>query len=203
MKTPETRNAGTTTLLLIQIVIGYEWLVSAVTKLDRGDFPAGLAGQLGDMSRDSPGWYRGLLASVVLPHAAAFGYAIEITELLAGLVLVGVAVLLLVRPELELPRPAIVAVCFASAAALSMVVNFELANGAGFGLSLGKDTFDEGVDLDTLMTGLQLALLVFWGAALRRSFAQEPSSNSRNTSFSPIRLWESSRQPTIRGVGRP
>jgi hypothetical protein len=84
-----------------------------------------------------------------------------------------------------------------------MVANFELANGAGFGLSLGKDTFDEGVDLDTLMTGLQLALLVFWVAALRRRPAQEPISNSRKTSFRAIRLWDSSRQPTISGVGKP
>ena len=89
MTNAETRNAGTTTLLLIQIVIGYEWLVSGLTKLVRGDFPAGLAAQLGDMSKDAPGWYRGFLTSVVLPHADAFGYAIEITELLVGIVLIG------------------------------------------------------------------------------------------------------------------
>ena len=182
-----TRNAGTTTLLLIQVVIGYEWLVSALTKLIRGDFPAGLAAQLGDMSKASPGWYRGFLTAVVLPHAEACGYACEITELLAGTVLVALALLLLVRPAIELPRPAILAAAVASAAALVMVVNFELANGAGFGLSLGKNTFDEGVDLDTLMTGLQLALLVFWSAALRPSFAQEATSNSRSTSLSDIR----------------
>ena len=203
MNTTQTRNAATTTLLLIQIVIGYEWLVSGLTKLVRGDFPAGLAAQLGDMSKDAPGWYRGLLTSVVLPHAVTFGYAIEITEVAAGAVLIGLALVLLVRPELELPRPAIVAAVVASAACLLMVANFELANGAGFGLSLGKDTFDEGVDLDTLMTGLQFALLVFWGAELRRRLSQEPSSNSRKTSFKAIRLWDSSRQPTINGVGKP
>ncbi len=203
MNDAKTRNAATTTLLLIQVVIGYEWLVSAITKLVRGDFPAGLAGQLGDMLTASPGWYRGVLTGVVLPHAEAFGYAIEITELLAGAVLVGLAILLLVRPELELPLPAIVAAVVASAACLLMVANFELANGAGFGLSLGKDTFDEGVDLDTLMTGLQLALLVFWSAALRRRLSQEPSSNSRRTSLSAMRSCDSSLQPTISGVGKP
>jgi uncharacterized membrane protein YphA (DoxX/SURF4 family) len=207
MNDTQTRNAATTTLLLIQIVIGYEWLVSGLTKLVRSDFPTGLAAQLGDMSKDSPGWYRSFLTSVVLPHAQASGYAIEIIELLAGCVLIGVALALLVRPTLKLPRASIVAAVAASAAALVMVANFELANGAGFGLSLGKDTFDEGVDLDTLMTGLQLALLVFWVAALRRRPteypAQEPISNSRKTSFRAIRLWDSSRQPTINGVGKP
>jgi hypothetical protein len=201
MSTTGTRNAGTTTLLLIQVVIGYEWLVSALTKLIRGDFPAGLAAQLGDMSKDSPGWYRGLLTGVVLPHAEAFGYAIEIAELLAGVVLVAIAALLLARPALVLPRAAVVAALLASAAALLMVANFELANGAGFGLSLGKDTFDEGVDLDTLLTGLQLALVLFWGAALRQHLAEEPSSSSRSrkTSFSTIRLCDSS----LSGAGKP
>jgi hypothetical protein len=161
------RDAGTAALLLVQVVIGYEWLVSALTKLIRGDFPTGLAGQLGDMAKGAPGWYRSFLTGVVLPHADTFGWAIEITELLAGCVLLGIALVLLVRPALELPRPAIVAAVVASASALAMVVNFELANGAGFGLSLGKSTFDEGVDLDTLLTGLQLVLLLFWGAALR------------------------------------
>ena len=203
MAAVETRNAGTTALLLIQVVIGYEWLVSGLTKLLHAGFPAGLAGQLGEKSTASPGWYRGFLAGVVVPHAEAFGYAIEITELIAGIVLIGLAVVLLVRPGLRLPRPAILAALAASAAALVMVANFEIANGAGFGVSLGKDTFDEGVDLDTLMTGLQLALLLFWSAVLRRHLAQEATSNSRSTSFKAIRLWDSSRQPTISGVGKP
>ena len=170
MRTTGVRNGAVTTVLVIQLVIGYEWLVSAFTKLVHADFPAGLAAQLGDMSKDSPGWYRSFVTSAVLPHAESFGYAIEITELVVGVVLVGLALVLLVWPGLELPRAAIVAGVLASAAALVMVVNFELANGAGFGLSLGQDTFDEGVDLDTLMTGLQLALLLFWSVALRQSF---------------------------------
>jgi hypothetical protein len=66
----ETRHAGTTALLLIQVVIGHEWLVSALTKLVRGDFPAGLARQLGEMSTASPSWYRGFLTNVVLPRDA-------------------------------------------------------------------------------------------------------------------------------------
>jgi hypothetical protein len=168
MSNAGTRNAGTTTLLLIQVVVGYEWLISALTKLVRGDFPAGLAAQLGDMSAGAPSWYRSFLTSAVLPHADAFGYVIEIAELVVGLVLIGVALVLLVRPSTQLPLPAVVAAVVASAAALVMIVNFEIVNGAQFGLSLGKDTFDEGVDLDTLMTGLQLALLLFWLAALRR-----------------------------------
>ena len=73
MTNPGTRHAGTTTLLLIQVVIGFEWLVSGLTKIVHGDFPAGLATALGDMSKAAPAWYRGFLDGAVISHAAAFG----------------------------------------------------------------------------------------------------------------------------------
>ena len=56
----------------------------------------------------------------------------------------------------------------ALAIGILMVANFELANGGGFGLHLAADSFDEGVDLDTIMVAAQLALLVALAPALRR-----------------------------------
>ena len=185
-------SAAIVALLLVQVCVGYEWFVSGLTKLIRGDFPQGLAAELRDMSAGAPGWYRGFLESVVLPHAAAFGYAIEIAELAVGVVLL-VAVLRL-PAWIARRRPAATAV--ALVVGLFLAVNFALANGSSFGLGLAGDSFDEGVDLDTLLIGLQLALLVF-------ALGQVPISNSRSTSFRDIRLWDSSRQPTISGVGKP
>ena len=49
-----------------------------------------------------------------------------------------------------------------------LVANFELANGGSFELRLAADSFDEGVDLDTVMVAAQLALLVALTPALRR-----------------------------------
>jgi thiosulfate dehydrogenase [quinone] large subunit len=177
------RNPGTVALLLVQIVLGYEWLVSGLTKLLDGGFPHGLAAELKDMSASAPAWYRHFLASVVLPHAQLFGDAIEVAEVVAGAVLIVTALLLLTGRASLSSRALGWSAVVASIAALVMVADFELANGGGFGLSLGKDTFDEGVDLDTLLTGLQLALLVFWVATLRRRPSQEPISNSRRTSL--------------------
>ncbi len=74
-------------LLLVQIVIGYEWLASGLSKLIGGDFPGGLAAALDEKSKGAAGWYRSFLEGTVIPHAPAFGYAIEISELLAGLLL--------------------------------------------------------------------------------------------------------------------
>ena len=106
-----------------------------------------------------------------MPHAAAFGHLIEFAELAIGIVLVGVACAELAfgtrltrQMSRRLRRLAIAAL----AAGIVMVANFELANGGSFGLRLAADSFDEGVDLDTVMVAAQLALLVALAPALRR-----------------------------------
>lgn len=192
------RSAAVLALLLIQVCIGYEWLVSGLTKIVRGDFPAGLAAELRDMSHAAPAWYRGVLDSAVVPHAVAFGYAIEIAELAVGIVLV-VGVL---RLPGRIARYAPAATLAALLVGLVLALDFALANGSTFGMGLAQDSFDEGIDLDTMLVGLQLALFVYALAGVRRR-RQVPTSNSRSTSFSDIRLWDSSRQPTISGVGKP
>src|SRR5262249_43905978 len=137
-------NAAVAALLLAQACVGYEWLLSGVTKLAHGDFPGGLHRQLAEMGTEAPGWYRAFLGSAVAPHAHAFGYAIETVELLIGVVLLGTAAaLLLGRPRWE--RALRLAAGGAAGAGLVLLVNFELANGAGFGLRLAAESFDEGL----------------------------------------------------------
>jgi len=50
------KNPGIVALLLVQVVLGYEWLVSGLTKLERGGFPQGLADELRDLSQGAPDW---------------------------------------------------------------------------------------------------------------------------------------------------
>jgi thiosulfate dehydrogenase [quinone] large subunit len=189
-------SAAVVALLLIQVCIGYEWLVSGLTKIVHGDFPAGLAAELRDMSKAAPGWYRSFLDSAVIPHAAAFGYTIEIAELAVGIVLLIAVLRLPARIGRYLPAVTVAALVVG----IVLAVDFALANGSSFGLGLAQDSFDEGIDLDTMLVGLQLGLLVFALAGVRR---QVPISNSRSTSFSDMRSWLSSRHPTISGVGKP
>lgn len=153
--------------LLVQAIVGYEWLVSGLTKLVHGDFPGGLAAQLAVLGKGAPAWYRGFLDAVVVPHAQAWGFAIEVGELLVGIALVAAAALVLLRGRSGRALEAVVAV--AAAAGLFLAVNLELANGGHFGRPLAADSFDEGVDLDTVMVGLQIALLGAAVAALRAS----------------------------------
>ena len=195
----EQRSSALVALLLVQVCIGYEWFVSGLTKLVHGDFPSGLPAELRDLSSGAPGWYRGFLDGSVIPHGVAFGYAIEIAELVVGVVLLVGVFRLPARIGRHVP-PATVA---ALVIGIVLAVNFALANGSSFGLGLASDSFDEGIDLDSLLVGLQLALLVYAVAGTRRVRRQVPISNSRSTSFSDIRSWDSSRQPTIRGVGKP
>jgi thiosulfate dehydrogenase [quinone] large subunit len=197
--TRERSGAAVVALLLVQVCIGYEWLVSGLTKIVHGDFPAGLAAELRDISKAAPAWYRSLLDSSVIPHAVALGYAIEVAELAVGIVLLVAVFRLPARVGRYLPA----VTAGALVVGIVLAVNFALANGSSFGLGLARDSFDEGIDLDTMLVGVQLALLVFALADVRRVSRQFPISNSRSTSLSDMRSWASSRQPTINGVGKP
>lgn len=168
---PQGPAAAIAALLLVQVCLGYEWLVSGATKIAHGDFPGGLADELGDLGKQAPGWYRGLLTNAIEPHAQLVGYGIEFAELLIGIVLVGAAIVWLVggaRLSKRRERTLQLAIGVASVLAIILLANFELVNGAGFGLRLAADSFDEGIDLDTLMIGLHLALLTFAVATLPR-----------------------------------
>jgi uncharacterized membrane protein YphA (DoxX/SURF4 family) len=149
-------------LLVIQILLGYEWLASGLTKLAHGDFPGGLAGDLAERSKEASGWYRSFLDSAVIPHAQAFGYAIEIAELLTGLALVAAALVWL-RARGRLGGRARQAVFLATAGAAAvgalMNVDFHLANGSPLPWPIAADSFDEAIDLDSVMAALELVLV--------------------------------------------
>lgn len=155
--------ASIAALLLIELMVGYEWLASGLAKVAHGDFPGGLRVELREMAVGAPHWYGTFLSSAVEPHAALFGYAIESVELAVGIALAGAAFLAL-RGVCVFPIVRLLALV----AGLVLAVNFELANGGSFGLQLASDSFDEGVDLDTIMVAAQLALLVPCIAAIRR-----------------------------------
>ena len=80
---------GMTGLLVVTMVVGYEWLVSGLAKFAAGDFPGGLGAELTEKAGELSGWYADFLTRVAIPNAPAFGYVIQISELLAGLALIG------------------------------------------------------------------------------------------------------------------
>src|SRR5262252_8256390 len=84
-------------VLAVQSVVAYEWLNSAFTKIVHGGFASGLADQLAKNSDGAPAWYRTVLETAIIPHAAIFGYLIQFGELLVGAGLIATAAVLLVR----------------------------------------------------------------------------------------------------------
>ncbi len=148
-------------LLAIQAAIGYEWVMSGLTKIVRGGFPSGLAAELREKSEGAPGWYRSFLDGTAIPNATAFGYVIEIGELAIGVALIAAAALWLLRWNLLSARArsaVLMATVVASLGGVFMNVNFHLANGSPHPWLIPGDGFDEGVDLDSLMPAIQLVL---------------------------------------------
>lgn len=148
-------------LLAIQILIGYEWFMSGLTKVVRGGFPSGLADELTEKSEGAASWYVSFLDSVVIPNASTFGVLIILGELAVGAALVVAAALWAFRWEAlgSRGRGAVLAATVASAlGGILMNVAFHLANGSAHPWLIPGDGFDEGVDLDSLMPAVQLVL---------------------------------------------
>ena len=151
-----------TGLLFVQLLIGYEWFMSGLTKTVRGDFSSGLADELTEKSEGIGGWYGSFLDGTVIPNASAFGYMIEIGELVIGVALVAAGLLWLLRWERLTSagrRAVLIATMLAALGGIFMNVNFHLANASAHPWLVPGDGFDEGVDLDSLMPALQLVLI--------------------------------------------
>lgn len=148
-------------VLTLQSVVAYEWLNSALTKIVRGGFASGLADQLAKNSDSAPGWYRTVLETAIIPHAAVFGYLIEAGELLVGAGLIATAAVLLVKGQ-RMSVAALQAILGAAALAAVggafMNLNFSLFSGNPPVWSLGSDAFSEGISIDGVMLLVQLAL---------------------------------------------
>jgi uncharacterized membrane protein YphA (DoxX/SURF4 family) len=90
-------------LAMLQLLVGYAWLVSGVDKLLYGSFPDRI-GQLISSALASdrlPDVFAQFLQQVVLPNAALFGVLIECGETLTGAGLLTGAALTLASPAIE------------------------------------------------------------------------------------------------------
>jgi hypothetical protein len=148
-------------LALVLVVIAYEWLNSAFTKIVHGGFANGLADELAKNSQGAPDWYKTALTTTIIPHATVFGYTIELGELLVGAILIASAIVLLIgghRLSVTTLRTVFAAVVLTTVGGAFMNLNFSLLSGGAPVWSLGSDTFSEGVGIDGLLMLMQLAI---------------------------------------------
>jgi len=148
-------------LLLVQLIVAWEWLDSGLTKVFLGGFPSGLGSDLTEQSKDAAAWYRSFLDSVVIPNGSLFGYLIMITEVVIGIVLLATALAWLLRWESlgRRQRDAVLLLTVvACAVAVSLNVGLYLASGDPLPFFLGKSVFDEGISLDVILPAIELIL---------------------------------------------
>lgn len=155
-------------LAAIQGIIGWEWFMSGGNKLFSGQFPQGLAGTLNDGIKNNPnGWYVSILQHAIIPNSIFWGYLIEWTEIIIGIVLIGSALLLLTRPRMpgEPQHRMGVLYCIATIIAAAMGafqnINFHFWMGGWVIPTFDPSApFNEGVDLDALLPLFFLTIII-------------------------------------------
>ena len=147
--------------LVMEIIIGYEWFISGYTKVARGDFARGLAEELAEKTAGAYGWYASILNSFVIPNGTAFGYMIEIGEILIGLIFIAGPLLWLFawgRVSNRVRWAIFALTALAAIGGIFMAINFHLANGYIHPWLVPQDSFEEGVDFDSLLAVLNLVI---------------------------------------------
>jgi hypothetical protein len=184
-KTPGTTFEGSARpllagLLAIQAFLGYEWFMSGLAKALSDDFLSGLGDELTDTSQGLSGFYKSFLDGIVIPNAQLFGYLVMIGELAIGILLIALAAVWWFRwSRLSITGQSVLQglIVLAGVFAIFMNVNFHLANGGGHPWLIAADPFDEGVDLDSVMPLIQLAISIVSAKFLidvRRAARQVP-----------------------------
>ena len=166
-------------LLLVEMIIGYEWLVSGVAKFVRGGFPSGLADELITKSVGAPEWYRSLIISVFIPNAEVFGYLIMISAVLAGVALLVGPFIWLCAWDRVSDRVRKVVLFFTAVAAIGatyLAINVHLANGASHPWFIPENGFDQGIDLDSVLPAIQLVIAAISSIFLNHLRQERPDA---------------------------
>ena len=175
--------AALVTLLAVQIIIGYEWLASGITKVASGTFVSGMAADLKDKSAGAAHWYRSFLNSSIIPNAHAFAVLIEVGEIIVGVGLMAAAIVWLTRWSRLSDRwrtTILTTIMLSALGATFMAINFHLANGGNHPWLIPADGFDETIDVDTVLIFIQMAFFFFSGYLVLKIRGQHLASTTRS-----------------------
>ena len=154
-------------LLLVQMVLGYEWLVSGLSKVFRSGFVSGLDEELIAQSENSAQWYRDFLDEFIIPNSEAFAYFVTVNEIVIGAILIATAVLWLVAWE-RLGRRArttmLMAIVLSCIGGIFLNLNLYLASTSDLPFFIAESPFEEAVGLDLIMPLLEIIIgtVAFW-----------------------------------------
>lgn len=159
-------------LASVYLLLAYEWLISGFNKLMSADFQSGLGKQINDAAGGNPNhWYVRFLTQVELPHTVAMAFLVQWGEIAVGLGLVVGAVRWLACPRLpdRLLRWFDVILVAALIGGALMTVNYWFMAGNTLPWLNAGNPFNEGIDIDGLLTLVSVALLVTQVSAMRIS----------------------------------
>jgi hypothetical protein len=157
-------------LAAVLLLSGYEWLLSGLDKLFSADFRSGLGGEIQEAMSGNPNhWYVRFLADVVVPHARICATFVECGEIAVAFGLfVGAAVWIggdRIPRRWERRLHLVASGALLSSAV--MTANYYLMSGNRFPWLNTGAPFDEGLDIDGLLTLVSLSLLAIHLLALR------------------------------------
>jgi len=164
-------------LAAVLLLFAYEWLISGLNKVLSPDFRSGLADNLRQAMKDNPNhWYVHFLSAMVLPHAHVFAAVVEGGELLVAAGLVVGAALWIGGHRLSRrwAGPLHLAVLGALLGSALMTANYYLMAGNTLPWVNPGNPFNEGLDIDGLLTLVALALLAIQFVAMRAPLAVAP-----------------------------
>jgi uncharacterized membrane protein YphA (DoxX/SURF4 family) len=150
-------------VLLIHAWLGYEFLISGWNKIKvNAAFTSGLAGYLKMTAASRANYYGRFINHYVLPHAAAFGYLIEWTEVITGAVLILAVLTIFIRKKENSPVQKTIGIfsILSLVGILLMSLNFYWMTGA-LTLLPGGNAYIPGVSFDFFIVILSLVLIVW------------------------------------------
>ncbi|MDQ2832052.1 MAG: hypothetical protein M3Y74_23770 [Chloroflexota bacterium] len=157
-------------MALVEAVIGYEWLLSALNKILSPSFNAGLAHQLYMAMMGNPnGWWVSLANTLMIPHAQLCALLAQVGELLVALGFFAGAALWIGGwlPTARWARWLNGGVIVALIGGVTMTANYYLMAGNTWPGLNPSNPFNEGLSLDGVLTLLTAALLPSHLLALR------------------------------------
>lgn len=165
-----TRSIAAWGLALVEIIIGYEWLLSALNKMLSPQYRPGFVDALQQMggTNNPNGWWVSYVHQQVFPWAWQWATIIEVGELLVALGFFAGAILWVSKgfPSSHWAITLNIGVIVAIVGGVLMTASYYLMAGHTLPWLNPADPFDEGLSLDGLLTGIGLGLLLIHLIAL-------------------------------------
>lgn len=147
-------------LIVMQLVLAYQWVVSGINKLLDPNFGTQLVPLLRGSTQSNPyGWYAILLRTVVLPNHALFALAVQVMEPAIGLALLLGAGLWIVRPHGQLTVYGCLAASAALVGSIGLSLNYFFQGGTYLPWINSGNALNPGVDIN-IMTAVVSSVLL-------------------------------------------